>query len=104
MSGRHPALLLRSMGESPLGILVSSHDHPLECGHCFNCNGLEFMRYTGGFDPVAGFPTVGLSLAVLWSWLVLNVCCEEPGRVFSWIVPAMTVSSSRRLLKYLQAF
>ena len=49
------------------------------------------MSYTGGFDPVAGFPHVGLSLAVLRSWLVLNVFSvrqyyEEQGRVFVWIV------------------
>ena len=67
------------------------------------------MSYAGGFDPVAGFPPVGLSLAVLRSWLVLDVFsvrqwCEKPGRVFIWIVPAMTVSCSRGLLKYSQAF
>ena len=66
------------------------------------------MSYAEGFDPVAGFPPVGLSLAVLRSWLVLNVfsvrqCCEEPGRVFIWIVPAVTVSFSRGLLKYSHA-
>ena len=96
------------MSRAPLGIIVSGHGHRLECGHCFNCNGLEYMSYTGGFDPVAGFPLVGLSLAVLRSWFVLNVfsvrqCCEEPGRVFIWIAPAMMVSCSRGLLKYSQA-
>ena len=53
------------------------------------------MCYLGGFCPV--------------SWLVFNVFsvrqrCEGPGRVFDWIVPAMTVSCSRGLLKYSQAF
>ena len=67
------------------------------------------MSDTGGFDSVAGFPPVGLSLAVLRSWLVLIVfsvrqCCEEPGRGFIWIVPAMKVSCSRGLLIYSQAF
>ena len=33
----------------------------------------ENMSYTGDFDPVAGFPPVGLSLVVLRSWLVLQV-------------------------------
>ena len=75
------------MSRAPLGILVSGHDYRLECGHCFHCNGLEYMSYTGSFDPVAWFPPAGLSLAVLRSWLVLTVfsvrqCCEEPGSVF----------------------
>ena len=52
------------MSRAPLGILVSGHGHRFECGHCFNCNGLEYMSYTVGFDPVAGFPPAGLSLAV----------------------------------------
>ena len=50
-----------------VGILVSGHGHRFECGHCFNCNGLEYMSYTGGFAPVAVFPPAGLSLAVLRS-------------------------------------
>ena len=96
------------MSRAPLGILVYGHGHRWECRHCFNCNVLEYMSYAEGFDPVAGFPPVGLSLAVLRSWLVLNVfsvrqCCEEPGRVFIWIVPAVTVSFSRGLLKYSHA-
>ena len=96
------------MSRAPLDFLAFGHVHRLECGHCFNYNGLEYMGYTGGFDPVAGFPPAGLSFAVLRSWLVLNVfsvrqCCEEPGRVFIWIVPTMTVSCSRGLLKYSQA-
>ena len=59
------------MSRALLGILVSGHDHRFECGHCLNCNGLEYMSYTGGFDPVAGFPPAGLSLAVLRSYLVV---------------------------------
>ena len=60
------------------------------------------------FCPVYGFPIAWLSLAVLRSWLVLNVfsvgqCCGEQGRVLVWIVPAMTVSCSRGVLKYVQA-
>ena len=51
----------------------------------------------GLFFPVSGLPPAGLSLAVLRSWLVLIVfsvrqCCEGAGRVFVWMVPAMTVS------------
>ena len=61
------------MSRAPLSILVSGHGHRLEYGHCFNCNGLEYMSYAGGFDPAAGVPPVGLSLAVLRLWLVLNV-------------------------------
>ena len=49
---------------APLGILFSGHGHRLECGRCLNCNGFEYMSYTGGFDPVAGFPPVGLLLAI----------------------------------------
>ena len=60
------------MSRAPLGILFSGHGHRLECGRCFNCNGLENMSYTGGFDPVAGFPPAGLLLAVRFK-LVLNV-------------------------------
>ena len=59
------------MSRAPLGILFSGHVHRLECGRCFNCNGFEYMSYTGGFDPVAGFP-VGLLLAIR-SYLVFNV-------------------------------
>ena len=59
------------MSRAPLGILVSGHSHRLECGFCFNCNDLEYMRYTGGFDSVAGFPPAGLSLAVLRSYPVV---------------------------------
>ena len=55
------------MSRALLGILVSGHGHRFERGHCFNCNGLEYVSYTGGFDPVAGFPPVELSLAVLRS-------------------------------------
>ena len=54
----------------------------------------------GGVCPVSGFPPAGLSLAVLTSWLVLNVfsfhrCCEGPGRLLVLIVPAVTGSSSK---------
>ena len=52
------------MSRALLGISGSGHGHRFECGHCFNCNGLEYMSYTVGFDPVAGFPPAGLSLAV----------------------------------------
>ena len=55
------------MSRALLDILVSGHGHRFECGHCSNCNGLAYMSYTGGFDPVAGFPPAGLSLAVLRS-------------------------------------
>ena len=61
------------MSRAPLDFLAFGHVHRLECGHCFNYNGLEYKGYTGGFDPVAGFPPAGLSFAVLRSWLVLNV-------------------------------
>ena len=92
------------MSRALFGILISGHGHRFECGHCFNFNVLEHMICTGVFNPVAGFPPVGLSLSVLRSLLVLNAfsvhhCCEEPGRVFVWIVPAMTVLYSRGLLK-----
>ena len=40
-----------------------------ECGHIYNHNGLDDVRHTGGYDPVAGFPPAKLSLAFLWSWL-----------------------------------
>ena len=55
------------MSRALLSILVSGHGQRFECGHCFNCNGSENMSYSRGFDPVAGFPTAGLSLAVLRS-------------------------------------
>ena len=60
------------VSRAPLDILFSGHGHRLECGRCFNCNSFEYMSYTGGFDPVAGFPPVGLLLAIR-SKLVLNV-------------------------------
>ena len=47
-----------------LASYFSGHGHRLKCGRCFNCNGFEYMSYTGGFDPVAGFPPVGLLLAI----------------------------------------
>ena len=53
------------MGRTILGILVSGHGHRVECGHCYNHNGLDDVRHTGDFDPAAGFPTAGLPLAVL---------------------------------------
>ena len=65
------------------------HDHHLASGHCFNCNGLEYMSNTGIFDPVAGFPPAGLSLAAP---IRSRHYCEDPGRVFVWIVPAATVT------------
>ena len=55
------------MSRALLGIVVSGHGHASECRHLFSCNGLECTRYTGGFDPVARFPSAGLSLAVLRS-------------------------------------
>ena len=74
------------MSRAHLAFLVPGLGHRLICCHCFNCNGLEYMSYTGGFDPVAGFPPAGMSSAVFRSWLVLHVfpvrqCCEETGRV-----------------------
>ena len=41
----------------------------------FNCNGLDCIRYTGGFDPVAEFLPAGLSLAV---FSVLACCLGCP--------------------------
>ena len=88
------------MSRALLGIVVSGHGHRFECGHFFNCNGLEYMRNIGGFEPVARFPPAGLSLAVLMSyhsllsWMPIRSrhCCEEPGRVLVWIVTAATVT------------
>lgn len=61
------------MKRALFGILGSGHGHRLECGHYVYCNGLWYIIYTGGVDPVAGFHPVGLSLDVLRSWLVMNV-------------------------------
>ena len=93
---------------APLGIFVPGH------GHRWNAAVVSISmvwRVPGMcsaflFCPVSGFPPAGLSLAVLRSWFVFNVfsvrqCCDEPGRVFVWIVAAMTVSCSTRLFKYL---
>ena len=68
LSGRHPTLLLGAwVSRAIVGILVSGHGHPFECGRCFHCNDAEYVSYSGGFDPVAGFPPVGLSLSFLRS-------------------------------------
>ena len=88
------------MSRALLGIFVSGHGHRFECGHCLNYSGLEYMSYAGGFDPVAGFPPVGLPLVVLRSypgrllpWMLIRSrhCCEEPERVLVWIVLVATV-------------
>ena len=68
MSGRHPKLLSGAwVSRVLLGIVVSGHGHRVECGHCYNRNGLDYVSYTGSFDPMAGFLLAGLSLAVFRS-------------------------------------
>ena len=53
------------MSRALLSILVSGHGHRFECGHFYNCNGLDYyVSNAEEFDPVAGFPLAGLSLAV----------------------------------------
>ena len=85
------------MSRAPLSILVSGHGHRLECGRCFNCNGLEYMSYTGGFDSPGFLPLDCRWLVLgpsLLSWMPIQSrhCCEESGRVFVWIVTAATVA------------
>ena len=62
-----------------LGMLISGHGHRFECDHCYNRNSLNYVSYTGEFDPVAGFPPAGLSLAVFLSpcvlyWMPIRSC------------------------------
>ena len=96
------------MSRSSLGMLVPGHGHRWNAFVVSTAMVWSICVVWGGGCPVSGFPPAGLSLAVLTSWLVLNVfsfrqCCEEPGRVFVWIVPAMMFSCSRGLPKYSQA-
>ena len=66
MAGRHPTLLSGAwVSRALLGILVSGHGRRLNAA--IVTIGLDDVRHTGGFDLVAGFPSAGLSLAVLWS-------------------------------------
>ena len=94
------------MSRTPLGILVPGHGHRWNAA--VDSIAMVWSILGGGLLGVRVSPA-GLSLAVLRSWLVWNVfsvrqCCEEPGRGFIWIVPAMKVSCSRGLLIYSQAF
>ena len=70
LSGRHTRILRGAwVSRAPLDIIVSGHGHRLECGRCFDCNGLEYMCYAGFFCPVSGFPIGELFLFVLGSYL-----------------------------------
>ena len=63
------------MSRALLGIIVSGHGHRLNAA-LLQSQCLDDVRHIGGFDPVAGFPPAGLSLAVLWSWLVVLDACS----------------------------
>ena len=86
------------MSRAIIGTLVPGHGHRLECGHCFNCNGLEYTSQTGGLTRWPGFLLrhccwlfLGPSLL---SWIPIRSrpCCEEPGRVLVWIFIAAMVT------------
>ena len=48
-----------------LGILISGHGHRFECGHCYNRNGVDYVRYTGNLNSVGGLDRLWLSSQVL---------------------------------------